>query len=209
MLSLFLLWPTGSSLGMVLAVLGTGIWMGVQHLGYLEFGELARVAQRTLDQPQIFVNNLAIRRAVKELKVARDYEHVRKILVAAFGSNDFDAFELELPLSTAEMGSLEADYSDGSGGPSFRWSKPGVPQTHSSSTAWRVALHLLTSNGIPCGTLTVLRLYSERDLQIDINLLTASFPTALADALHRTLTHPAQLVDLHAHAGTLLEAQAG
>src|SRR6202035_335549 len=43
MLSLFLLWPTGSSLGLVLAVIGVGIWIGVQHLGYLEFGELARV----------------------------------------------------------------------------------------------------------------------------------------------------------------------
>jgi UDP-GlcNAc:undecaprenyl-phosphate GlcNAc-1-phosphate transferase len=83
MLSLFLLWPTGSSLGLVLAVLGIGIWIGVQHLGYLEFGELARVAHRTLDQPQIFVNNLAIRRATEELKVARDYEQIRRILLAA------------------------------------------------------------------------------------------------------------------------------
>ena len=33
LLSLFLLWPTGSTLGLVLAVLGTGIWLGVQHLG--------------------------------------------------------------------------------------------------------------------------------------------------------------------------------
>ena len=39
MLSLFLLWPTGSTLGLVLAVVGTGIWIGVQHLNYLEFGE--------------------------------------------------------------------------------------------------------------------------------------------------------------------------
>ncbi len=98
MLSLFLLWPTGSSLGLVLAVLGIGIWIGVQHLGYLEFGELARVAHRTLNQPQIFVNNLAIRRATEELKVARDYTQVRCILTAAFGSNDFDAFELKLGL---------------------------------------------------------------------------------------------------------------
>ena len=61
LLSLFLLWPSGSSLGLVLAVLGTGMWVGVQHLGYLEFGELARVAQRTLGQRQIFINDLAIR----------------------------------------------------------------------------------------------------------------------------------------------------
>jgi len=44
----------------------------VQHLGYLEFGELAPVAQRTLDQPQIFVNNLAIRRATAVWTIALD-----------------------------------------------------------------------------------------------------------------------------------------
>src|SRR6266704_3362449 len=103
MLSLFLLWPTGSSLGLVLAVLGIGIWIGVQHLGYLEFGELARVAHRTLDQPQIFVNNLAIRRAIEELKVARDYDQVRRILTAAFSNNDFDSFELKLDLLPGEL----------------------------------------------------------------------------------------------------------
>jgi UDP-GlcNAc:undecaprenyl-phosphate GlcNAc-1-phosphate transferase len=65
LLSLFLLWPTGSSLGLVLAVLGIGVWIGVQRLGYLEFGELARVAQRTLEQRQIFINNMAIRRATE------------------------------------------------------------------------------------------------------------------------------------------------
>src|SRR5256884_4745297 len=80
MLSLVLLWPTGSSLCLVLAVLGSGIWIGVQHLGYLEFRELARVAHRTLDQPQFFVNNLDSRRATQELKVARDYDQVRRIL---------------------------------------------------------------------------------------------------------------------------------
>jgi len=210
MLSLFLLWPTGSSLGLVLAVLGTGIWMGVQHLGYLEFGELARVAQRTLDQPQIFVNNLAIRRAVKDLKAARDFDQVRDILVDAFSSNDFDAVELTLAHPSAEILSIETgDSFNGDSEPCFRWSRPGVPFTHSSSTAWRIALQLLSSTGTDCGTLTVLRLYSERDLQIDINLLTAGFPTVLADALHRTLARPTPFLGLADQSGTLLEAEAG
>src|SRR5205807_9283946 len=73
LLSLFLLWPTGSTLGLVLAVLGTGIWIGVQHLGYLEFGELRRVAQRTIVQRSTFINTLAIRLSTVKLKVARDY----------------------------------------------------------------------------------------------------------------------------------------
>src|SRR6266571_3110572 len=80
LLSLFLLWPTGPTLGLVLAVLGMGVWFGVQHLGYLEFGELRRVAHRTMEQRQIFINNLAIRRAVEALKVSSNYDELCGIL---------------------------------------------------------------------------------------------------------------------------------
>ena len=211
MLSLFLLWPTGSSLGLVLAVLGIGIWIGVQHLGYLEFGELARVAHRTLDQPQIFVNNLAIRRAVEELKVARDYEQVRRILTAAFGSNDFDGFELKLELLPGEMLPLDPiePPSQRRAPDSFRWTKPALQKTLDSSSAWTIALHLLSSANHYRGTLSMLRLYSTRDLQLDVNLLTSAFPTALADALDRTLAHTAAVIALPEKDTSLITAQAG
>src|SRR5262249_57169468 len=62
LLSLFLLWPTGSSLGLVLAVLGTGVWLCVQHLGDSEVGEVLRGAQRTLEQRPIVINKLPARR---------------------------------------------------------------------------------------------------------------------------------------------------
>lgn len=211
MLSLFLLWPTGSSLGLVLAVLGIGIWIGVQHLGYLEFGELARVAHRTLDQPQIFVNNLAIRRALEELKVARDYEQVRRILLAAFSSNDFDGFELSLDILQGEAVPFETNEKPAGlrSGTSFRWAKPGVPQILDHSAVWTIALDLRSSANRHRGTLKVHRVYSPRDLQLDINLLTHSFPTALADALDRTLAHSAQVIPLPEQDGSLIAAQAG
>ncbi|HEV2395377.1 MAG TPA: MraY family glycosyltransferase [Candidatus Sulfotelmatobacter sp.] len=210
MLSLFLLWPTGSSLGLVLAVLGIGVWIGVQHLGYLEFGELARVAHRTLNQPQIFVNNLAIRRATEELKVARDYDQVRRILLAAFGSNDFDAFELRLNLFPGELVPGDsvlsaAHYSPGS----FCWNKPGLPKALDRQAAWNIALDLVSSSNRNRGTLSVHRGYSTRDLQLDVNLLTTDFPAALADALDRTLVHSAEVITLADQQSTLIAAQAG
>ncbi len=208
MLSLFLLWPTGSSLGLVLAVLGVGIWIGVQHLGYLEFGEIARVAHRTLDQPQIFVNNLAIRRAVEELKVARDYEQVRKILIAAFGSNDFDSFELKLALLPGEPVSFEP-VEPALRGNTFRWIKPGMTKSLGNSAVWTIALDLLSSGNRRRGTLTMHRMYSSRDLQLDVNLLTSGFPTVLADALDRTLAQPAHVIALPEHDTALITAQAG
>jgi UDP-GlcNAc:undecaprenyl-phosphate GlcNAc-1-phosphate transferase len=211
MLSLFLLWPTGSSLGLVLAVLGIGIWIGVQHLGYLEFGELARVAHRTLNQPQIFVNNLAIRRAIEELKVARDYEQVRRILVAAFGSNDFDSFELKLELIPGEaVPVVPADSSNGRrAGNTFRWNRAGIAKPVDTASVWTIGLDLMSSANHRRGTLLVHRHYSSRELQLDINLLTSAFPVALADALDRTLAHSAHVISLPEKSASLMEAQAG
>jgi UDP-GlcNAc:undecaprenyl-phosphate GlcNAc-1-phosphate transferase len=210
MLSLFLLWPTGSSLGLVLAVLGVGIWVGVQHLGYLEFGELARVAQRTLDQRQIFINNMSIRRATEELKAARDYDQVRKILVAAFGSNDFDGFDMQIALLPGEPvpfglpDSSQARRSEFS----FRWSKAGGPKSFDGLGVWTLALDLMSNSHRTWGMLLMHRLYSQRDIQLDINLLTNAFATALANSLERTLVPAVQVIPMHPEA-PLLSAQAG
>ncbi len=207
MLSLFLLWPTGSSLGLVLAVLGIGIWIGIQHLGYLEFGELARVAHRTLDQPQIFVNNLAIRRAAEELKVARDFDQIRRILSAAFSNNDFDSFELRIELQPGEILTPDAsDIATRRNTHSFRWNKAGASLP--GVAVWTIALDLLSSANHNRGLLLIHRIYSTRDLQIDVNLLTSGFPTALADALDRTLAHSAQIIPMSPN-DSLIAAQAG
>jgi UDP-GlcNAc:undecaprenyl-phosphate GlcNAc-1-phosphate transferase len=195
LLSLFLLWPTGSTLGLVLAVLGTGIWVGVQRLGYLEFGELRRVAQRTIEQRQIFINNLAVRRAIEELKVSVNCEQTCDILVAAFGSNDFDAFDLNLnvfPRETCEVESLEVIADRSAGLYHLGWRKPGSHFGREKVTAWSLTLDLVTTNHRRRGCLTLYRLYSTRDLQLDVNLLTSLFPGTLADALDRSLSHVIQ-----------------
>ena len=182
MLSLFLLWPTGSTVGLVLAVVGTGIWLGVQHLNYLEFGELRRVAQRTIDQRQIVINNLSVRRAVEELKVAGDFNQVRGVLVAAFKSNDFDAFELHLK-------SLPGDQAmPGETDRPFHWSKFPHMVAISSQPSWKLTLDLVTTSNRQRGSLVVYRIYRHRDLQLDVNILTSEFPPTLADALDRVLT---------------------
>jgi len=189
MLSLFLLWPTGSTLGLVLAVLGIGIWMGVQHLNYLEFGELRRVAQRTLDQPMIFVNNLAIRRAAEELKVASGFEQLCRSLEAAFGSNDFDAFELWLLRPLDELPEVRGLQIVSADKPHFRWKKHGTHFSKDLVPAWSLTLDLVAANNRRQGSLVLHRLYERGDLQLDVNLLTLFFPVALADALDRVLGH--------------------
>lgn len=211
LLSLFLLWPTGSALGLVLVVLGTGIWLGVQHLGYLEFGEIRRVAQRTLDQRQIVINNLSIRRATEELKVARDYDQLCKVLVAAFASNDFDTFELNVKLLLTEHSVLaQLPIPSSQGDVHFRWTRPdafALPGAPPGS--WTLTLDLLTSSNRRRGSMTIHRRYSERPLQLDVNLLTSEFPAALADALDRIVVHAAEMVPRPTEGEGMVEAQAG
>jgi UDP-GlcNAc:undecaprenyl-phosphate GlcNAc-1-phosphate transferase len=182
LLSLFLLWPTGSTLGLVLAVLGTGIWIGVQHLGYLEFGELRRVALRTVEQPQIFINNLAIRRAAEELKDAADLQDLYRILSVAFEENDFDGFELRGEFeSAAETAGVPQTASH----PHVSWRKSGTQAQYAVGKTWSLHLDLVSTANLYCGTLVIFRRYAQRNLQVDVNLLTSIFATSLADALHK------------------------
>jgi len=206
LLTLFLLWPTQRILGLVLAVLGTGIWIGVQHLGYLEFGELRRVAQRTMER-QTLINNLAIRRATEELKATHDYAQLCRILVAALELNDLDAVDLRLQPASA-------GHSDTRGSPawqqvpSLRWTKPGCSLAREPGNAWSLTLDLVSSSHRCCGSLTVYRVYSERDLQLDLNLLTSAFREALAAALERSLAQPAEVIPILDQNPELLTAQA-
>ncbi len=188
LLSLFLLWPAGHTLGLVLAVLGTGIWFGVQRLGYLEFGEIRRVAQRTMEQRGIFVNNLSIRRAIEELRGVRDYAGLCHILKSAFSTNDFDGFELSVKAQVEEhptvgdtglrVASKESLH--------FEWKKPGPSKFRNNSGAWHLTLELMTSSRWH-GSIRIYRLYSNRALLVDTNLLTSVFPVVLADAVERVL----------------------
>jgi len=59
-----------------------------------------------------------------------------------------------------------------------------------------------------CGNLTIFRHYSNRDSQLDINLLTAAFAMNLADALQRAASQEVEFLP-STQRETLLSAQAG
>jgi len=53
--------------------------------------------------------------------------------------------------------------------------------------SWKLTLELVTTSNRRRGALTVYRVYTQRGLQLDVNLITSDFPVALADALDRVL----------------------
>jgi UDP-GlcNAc:undecaprenyl-phosphate/decaprenyl-phosphate GlcNAc-1-phosphate transferase len=212
LLSLFLLWPTGSTLGLILAVLGTGVWLGVQHLGYLEFGELRRVAQRTLEQRSAFVSNLAIRRATEKLKTTRDYVQLCHILEAAFSGDDFDGFDLRVKLLPKDWNHPDLPKVLTTAGEvlDHKWSKPAPPRWRGNTPAWNLTLDLVTTNNQHRGSLNLYRLHRDTAILVDINLLTSEFPIVLADALERILSTATVGVLPEPETGTdLASAEAG
>jgi UDP-GlcNAc:undecaprenyl-phosphate GlcNAc-1-phosphate transferase len=195
LVSLFLLRPGSAAIGIVFVVLGVGIWLGVQHLGYLEFGELRRVAQRTIDQRRVFVNNLAVRRAIEELQEVHDYDHLYSVLVSAFSENDFDAFELRLHSPFDRPPELRAvdNMAKNHGAPlCLWWRKPGS-LLRGSGYGWCVSLDLVNGEQPTGASLSIYRHYSEQTLQMDVNLFTGELPGALAQALARARVGPKRI----------------
>lgn len=170
LLSLFLLYPSGPMVGIVLFVIGTGVWIGVQHLGYHEFFELGRVAHRTLDQKKIIVNNLAIRRATEALAKADDIDGVGRALLEAFETNDFDGFELKLE-PPARIDQEFMGWRRGAAG--------------ADEAGWTLSLDLKNKAGRSLGTFSLYRKQTIAPLRVDINLLIAEFNAALAAAVER------------------------
>jgi hypothetical protein len=181
--------PTGSTLGLILAVLGTGVWLGVQQLGYLEFGELRRVAQRTIEQRSAFVSNLAIRRATEKLKTARDYVQVCHLLQEAFCGNDFDGFDLRVKLLPKDWNRPDLPKVLTTSGEvlDYKWSNAQHLSWRDNTPAWNLTLDLVTTKNEHRGSLNLYRLRRGAGIVVDLNLLISEFPVVLADALERVV----------------------
>ena len=183
--SLLMLSPVGSMMGVVLAVVGVGVWFGVQHLGYHEFAEIGRAARRTMDQKQIIMNNLAIRRATEDLASAVDFNEIGAILDTAFHTNEFDGFDLSFrPKSTEHTvvpGTWRRSFS---GAYSLEWRRSDKPLN--GTVYWQLGLALRGNRG-QTANFTVYRAESSRNLLFDINLLTGEFQKVLGNAIERAL----------------------
>jgi UDP-GlcNAc:undecaprenyl-phosphate GlcNAc-1-phosphate transferase len=190
LLSLFLLQPGSGVMAIVLLTLGAVVWMGVKRLGYHEFDELGRVAQRTIDQKRIISNNLAVRRAANKLAEAKSLLQVCSVLQEAFEANDFDGYQLSLARScdrkptTSELALVAHERKDQQ---HYVWHKPVENEIDEPSLAprWMLTFELETENNQRCGCFSLYRTSSARPLMVDLNLLTSEFNVALADAVVR------------------------
>jgi UDP-GlcNAc:undecaprenyl-phosphate GlcNAc-1-phosphate transferase len=197
LLSALLLYPGGPKVGVVLFVLGCGIWIGVQHLRYPEMFELGRVARRTIQQKQVIINNLAIRRATQQIRNVSDMDQLYEALRQAFHNNAFDGFELRPATQRGTMLAWRSEVF-------FRWERPTVLRDIAGSAHWAMALELMTGAGRNCGEFVLYRRSRGEPLQLDINLITDEFQAELGRALERIFAG-----EFHAAAATARAAAVG
>jgi len=91
-----ILYPRGHLLVPVLALIGLGVFLGVQQLRYHEFTELQRVARRMLSQMRVISNNIAIRRAAEALQSCQTFGDVGAAIAEYLEPIGFDGFALEM-----------------------------------------------------------------------------------------------------------------
>lgn len=190
LLSLLLLRRESGILFIVWLVLAGLIWIGVKRLGYHEFHELGRAAQRTMAQKRVISNNLTLRRATRELGQASSLLEVFCVLQEAFEASDLDGCQLTLYYTTAARDWVVGDQPR-RGEQCFAWHRPTAAPAHAGLVPeWTLTLEMATSNHESCGRLSLYRQRSDSEMFVDLHLLTAAFKGALADALMRVARQP-------------------
>lgn len=197
LLSLFLLQPGSGAVATVLFTLGVCACMGVKRLGYYEFDELGRAAQRAIDQKQVIANNVAIRRAGDKLAEAHNFLQICCTLQEAFEVNDFDGFQLSLSSVPAESAPYEEFWFFAEGRKDERryaWNKPaqGNGSDQAFAHKWALTLELETTGRHRFGCLILYRAQSDKPLMVDLELLTSNFRRSLAAAVERLMNHSCQ-----------------
>jgi UDP-GlcNAc:undecaprenyl-phosphate/decaprenyl-phosphate GlcNAc-1-phosphate transferase len=175
-LSLLLLSRTASLVPAVLAIVGIGIFFGLQHLGYHEVEELRRLARRTWEQKSAISSHLAIWRAIDCLASARTSSDVSQILQDAMVNNGFNGFRFSFTLDSA---------------PLEHRLKPRTIQgawrgdTAQRFSGWTARFDLILDSGAVAGYFVVARCYDGQSLDQAFDCLSIDFIHALGTALQR------------------------
>jgi UDP-GlcNAc:undecaprenyl-phosphate GlcNAc-1-phosphate transferase len=170
-------------IALVLAVIGIGITVGVQYLGYAEFSELQGALRRTAEGKRAIANNVQVRQAVEALNTCKDFLLLCGILKNTLKAVGFDGFRLwcDLPdtISDGPPAKLERT---ADGRMQLDWDDTG-----NNESIWELKLDLYSEPHHRLGHISLLRTCSDNPLLVDFNLLSREFRTALSNAVLRSM----------------------
>ena len=173
-----------TTIALVLAVIGIGIFFGVQQLRYQEFAELRSALQRVSRRRQILANHVALRHATESLNDCYEFRSICQVLQRTLQPIGFDGIRFQMlnpngfspssfhPLCSGPDGSLL-----------FSWSQCGLGEP-----PWELRLELVTNSHSRWGYMTLIRMSDCETLALDVNVLTDGFRTSLSNAVDRACT---------------------
>jgi len=177
-----ILYPRGHLLVPVLALIGLGVFLGVQQLRYHEFTELRRVGRRVVNQMRVISNNIAIRRAAEALQSCQTLGDIGAVIAEYLGPIGFDRIALEMEaLGEVPEAALV---------PFVRRSSDVICLGDSEAEAFALRLEFCLGSNTGRGkrTFSVFRASCEDPLWFDSNVFVSSgFTAALDTALLRSL----------------------
>jgi UDP-GlcNAc:undecaprenyl-phosphate/decaprenyl-phosphate GlcNAc-1-phosphate transferase len=166
---------------LALTIIGLGVALGVQYLGYPEFSELQQLVGRAAMKKRYVANNVAVRHATAALNDCTDLVVLLGILRNVLQLVGFDS---------CRLGNYVGRFHASAAGSSFIDKDNGAIRLHwadksTAGNSWSLRLELATGTHRNIGYLQLVRSSPERPLLLDINLLSRDFVAALSAALVR------------------------
>jgi UDP-GlcNAc:undecaprenyl-phosphate GlcNAc-1-phosphate transferase len=168
-------------IALVLTIIGLGIAVGVQYLGYPELSELQELLGRAAVKRRYVANNVAVRHAIDGLRDCDDIVKLLGILRSTLQAVGFDGCRLGSEFAQSHTRYANAPI----GGKSEDEIRLDWTETITGNSAWTLRLELSANSGPTFGYLKILRTGARSPLLLDINLLSGDFVTALSEALLR------------------------
>jgi len=182
------------AIALVLAVMGIGIFLGVQQLRYQEFAELLSILQRVARRRQILANHVAIRQASETLRSCKDFDSICRVLREALEPVGFDGVRFQR-LGQKDFSLLPPNplcsLADGSW--SYSWFGDETTQP-----AWELKVELVGGSDDRWGYFSLVRMSSSDSLAMDLNMLNGQFCSSLCGAVERAIVGSPELRHMNA-----------
>ncbi len=171
-------------LGVVLAVVGFGVCLGVHELKYLEFFELVSKGHRIRRRRQTIANDLRLRRAIEAfVNGPAEFPEICRILQDTLEPVGFSGaaflFSQTLRIDESILVPLRPNRD---GRHCHFWKDEDT-----SVAEWELKLELTCSNGGRLGDFFIIRARASEPLWLDINLLNSEFRTAVSKVVNRAM----------------------
>jgi UDP-GlcNAc:undecaprenyl-phosphate GlcNAc-1-phosphate transferase len=177
------------AIAMVLAVIGIGIFLGVQQLRYQEFAELLSILQRVTRRRQIVANHVAIRQATERLRECGDLGTICRTLQDTLEPIGFDAVRFQkLEKNGFPSSMLQPLRYSPDGSWLLSWFEHEI-----TDPPWELKLELLTHSSDRWGYFSLIRMSNQDPLSLDLNMLTEEFRSSLSGAIERAITQLEEL----------------